>query len=210
MTQQIRNKLSIGRQEYFILAATNTEQLSFRNFCLKIRPSMLSTANYAGYHCTFAVIGEYLYLKNLTVHTDSRVYPPLNGVIPNIDKYSQAVYEGVNIALSYTGELLIAADYIRELGQYQIRDESIKYRYVAKTKFFEGKKISFKNISEKLDKERNADKDILELMSKPFISLAEYFDNWINEELWKTTKAQAQDHQVQSHRSIFLNLWRQE
>ena len=206
MTQQIKKKLSIGEHDYFILAATNTGQISFRNFCLKIGPSMQSTANYAGYHCTFAVIEEQFFLKDLTVHTDSRVYPPLNSVIPNIDKYGQAFYEGVNIALSYTGELLVGADYIRELGKYQVRDESIKYRYVAKTKFFKGKQISFSNISKELDEKRQADKEILELMSKPFISLDEYFDNWINEELWKTTKAQAPNPQVQSHRSIFWNL----
>ena len=96
-----------------------------------ITPTMMSTGCYRGYVAEFSVIDEQLYLTALTVRSADDQYPEIDGVQPNKNgDYGNFRYEGLGVAVPFTGGLMIARDFIREMYVHMGFQKPTSYRTV--------------------------------------------------------------------------------
>jgi hypothetical protein len=113
-----------------------------------LEPQMLSTACYRGFICTYRVVDEGLYLEELRVglsHEQKQAInagkgPLLFGQKPHTgpDHHSRIMYSGLHSPVAFSGGLLLADGFMRELYVHMGFHPAWKFREVHELLFEEG------------------------------------------------------------------------
>jgi len=130
MTAQIADSVLYAASDW-ALAGINGEPLFDPNaFGFKLRSA--HTACWRGYVCTYSIRDDALLLETLTVATDGAP-PVLFGRPPRPEEKSlgfTACYEAVAHPVPFTGGLLLARGFLRELYVHMGFHPAWKYRHV--------------------------------------------------------------------------------
>ncbi len=139
MTAQINDTFSY-RGEAHELVGIKGEGL-FDPAKLGIRCTMMHTACWRGYIAAYAVEEEELRLASLEIQlADASDVQPILGASPTrVTEYGRATYERIGVRLPFTGGILLAQDFIRELYVHMGFHPAWKYRVVHELTFEEGR-----------------------------------------------------------------------
>jgi len=83
-----------------------------------IEPTMMHTGCYRGYYATVEVTGGRLVLQSLTVSSRGGDFPVINGVQPEMEHETRAVYSELDLKLPFSGALIAARDFDRRHYQH--------------------------------------------------------------------------------------------
>src|SRR5262245_49494675 len=144
MTAQISDKLRYGHKEFSLVGVRGSGLFSPKEHGME--PHGSSSACWRGYVCRYGVTRDTLLLKALYINLrrtfglvkpkgkvmDEASPPLLNGVSrtrPDSDDFDSH-YRNVNLPIPFTGGLLIARDFVRELYVHMGFHPAWKYREV--------------------------------------------------------------------------------
>ncbi|MCP3167331.1 hypothetical protein [Myxococcus qinghaiensis] len=157
MTAQISDTL-IFREQEFVLAAASGEGL-FEPPQHGLAPEMISTACYRGYWCTYEVIAESLRLQQLHIGLP----PPAaiaarHGKGPSLfeqlpvysEQFHCIAYRNLSAPVPFTGGLLLAADFVRELYVHMGFHPVWKFRRVYELLFEGGTLVQTRDCSSEM------------------------------------------------------------
>ena len=135
-----------------------------------LEPFMLHTGNWLGYHCRYAVHDGRLVLDQLEIGLNGRQLdearagrgPVLGGKVPvgQPDRPNGIAftYPDLGLPIAYSGKLLIANDFIRELYVHMGHHPAWKFERVTELQFADGVFERSEDVSERYAKMRaNAD-----------------------------------------------------
>lgn len=144
MTAQISDTI-LHHDINFAIAGTSSTPL-FDLTILPFKPVSLSSACWRGYVANYSFLEQRLYLNSLTVGL-----PPdwviraragksieLFGVLPKSDGDFSVLYEGFSLPMLWTGGLLLADGFIRELYTHMGFHPAWKYEHVREVIFDAG------------------------------------------------------------------------
>ncbi len=118
MTAQIQDRVLFRRRTYEVIGLEGKGPFDPRD--LGFLPEKISTACYAGFHCTFKIVRRRLLLSGLTVQDAERRYPAIDGANPTIEEYTdpegitvpcEATYRGLSRPLDFSGRLRLARSF---------------------------------------------------------------------------------------------------
>ena len=147
MTAQIDDAFHLEGMKYSLAGISEGDL--FDPALLDIKPVGTCTACWRGYQAVFGIADNRLVLKSLHVnlYTETKPYlriegPPINGVVPTdsrreLDWFNNH-YDEINYHLEYTGGLLIANDFIRDLYVHMGFAPAWKYKNVRELVFLDG------------------------------------------------------------------------
>jgi hypothetical protein len=171
MTAQISDSIKFHDRQ-FVIAAVSDQGL-FQPQSYGIESVVISTACWRGFHCSYEIINDQLYLMNVHLATQAmdslgvrygKVHgPQLFGQLPEISKQEGCwFYHDLNQLISYTGGLLIADNFIRELYVHMGFNPAYKYQTVYELIFETGHLINYEDRSARMAdfRERNAAKPL--------------------------------------------------
>ena len=156
MTAQAQDSLLYLGERHMLAAFSDGEP--FSPIDAGYRPVAASTACWRGYLCGYEVKDEILQLRDLWVNHQPdeapitrRMQPPdLNGIAAVRDEKSYHGdwhFSGVGLPLAYTGGLVIARDFIRELYVHMGFHPAWKYLHVHELLFEQGKLVEARDVS---------------------------------------------------------------
>jgi hypothetical protein len=169
MTAQVSDIVSYGGSQLHLAAYSNGEPFDPVKYGYK--PVMASTACWRGYLCEYKIENQQLYLDKLHINhqesdtpfSQAKPPPKLNGSDASIAKRSHIgrwLFENVGLAIDYTGGLVVAQGFIRDLYVHMGFHPAWKYEEVyelifEKGKFKEGIDLSSKmtDIRQKIESE---------------------------------------------------------
>jgi hypothetical protein len=145
MTAQI-NDTCFHRKIKYSVAGISGSRL-FEPASIGIKPVSMSSACWRGYVANYSIIDDNLNLTSLHIgfsqHDAIRARagkgPLLFGVFPTPDQFSGFVYEGIQAPVPFTGGLLIANDFFRELYVHMGFHPAWKYKDVREVIFDAGR-----------------------------------------------------------------------
>jgi hypothetical protein len=148
MTAQINDIFRYEGTAYAVAGISEGELFNPATFGM--RPAMASTACWRGYQAVFALRDAELVLADLHVNLlqegegfRRKAGPAINGVPPtDIEEKSHFFnnhYEGLNLPLDYSGGLLLADGFIRELYVHMGFHPAWKYERVIELVFANGR-----------------------------------------------------------------------
>ncbi len=192
MTGQINDSLIFQGRDFSIAAVDGGEL--FKPHQYGITPGFGTTACYRGYFCSYEVVENALQLKQLIVSIYSqpldririkygkKQIPVLLGITPSIkpNSISQivsshcAIYDEIYAPIKFTGNLLVATDFIRNLYVHLGFQAAYKYREVYELVFDKGF----------LTQSINRSQEMAEIREK-IISLSQDCDIWKLDINWK-------------------------
>ena len=147
MTAQINDTFRHRNTEYSVAGISDGEL--FDPAILDLNPAMASTACWRGFQVVYSVLETHLVVADLHVNLleDGEGYhrkqgPTINGVIPTGSKrkhdFFNNHYDGLNYHLEYTGGLLLADGFIRDLYVHMGFHPPWKYKTVIELVFENG------------------------------------------------------------------------
>jgi hypothetical protein len=171
MTAQISDSVRYRGRD-FSIAGVNGEGL-FDPASVGLKVVMMSTACYRGFYCTYAVVEDALLLDRLTVGFNGHDRelaergegPRLFGKLPTREQrdcqvvnsktkriepskyWSDFHYDGLAAPVSFTGGLLIGADFIEEMYVHMGFHPAYKFRDVHELVFDKGKLVKAVDVS---------------------------------------------------------------
>jgi hypothetical protein len=157
MTAQIPDRLVLDERTYAVAGAEGEGLFDPAAFGLS--PAGTCTACWRGYVCQYGIADERLILDRLEVSLKrleggdflSRRGPAINGVEPVAPEGEHAffnnVYERLGLPLDFTGELLIADDFIQELYVHMGFHPAWKYETVLELSFDAGRLLAVRDVS---------------------------------------------------------------
>lgn len=111
MTAQISDIFVLDGLEYQILGVGDS-LVDPDDFGIK--PVMMHTACYRGFHSTFLLDGC-IRLTRMIVRNSSGVYPDIDGISPSVETASKiATYDGLAHPIRYSGRLALGKDFLPE------------------------------------------------------------------------------------------------
>lgn len=118
MTAQIPNTVMIRKKVYDIIGLERGAL-----FCPEdhgFRPSMIHSGCYDGFYARYTISRKRLILDRLTIYSEDKTYPVLNGAAPKPSRqeYGCMVYNNVNLQISYTGAIRLGRDL---MPRYSVR-----------------------------------------------------------------------------------------
>ncbi len=117
MTAQITDIYYYKTRQYNIVAMSDKPDFHPRNLGLDV--SCNNTACWRGYWCEYEISEDIIFLEKLFVNTVDGKYPDINGIRVNkkSDEYrGHRAYEGLSMAINYTGKILLGDERILEYG----------------------------------------------------------------------------------------------
>jgi hypothetical protein len=160
MTTQISDTFRHRKMAYVIAAQSANEKL-FNPTTLGLKPQTASTSCWCGYYLVYSVHQNHLVVANLYVNlfeTGGRYVrvqgPKINNVTPTISKSKNSDfnnrYNRLNYRLEYTGGLLLACDFIKELRDEVGSLSPWRFKTVIELVFTKGELIKEIDRSEKI------------------------------------------------------------
>jgi|GEM_PF-3674719 hypothetical protein len=76
------------------------------------RPTMIHSGCYDGFYARYHIDHKCLILDRLTIYSEDKAYPVLNGATPKPSRqgYGCMVYDNVNLHIAYTGAIRLGRD----------------------------------------------------------------------------------------------------
>jgi len=108
---------------------------------LGLYPMPVCTASWSGHRKYYSIIDSQLVLSGLDINlgeSQAKTAPTINGVSATYDADNllfNSHYEGINLRLTYSGKLLIAAGFIAELYDHMGFHPSWKFKIVHELEF---------------------------------------------------------------------------
>jgi hypothetical protein len=155
MTAQIPDTVEYGKDVYAIAGGRGEGLFSPADH--GIEPAMISTACWRGFLCRYRIEEEELRLAGLEVGLPDGK-PDGIGALPALfgrkaawaeDRYC-AVYEDLGVSVLFTGELLLARDFIEELYVHMGFHPAYKYREVLKVRHDKGRLMEIRDLSKNM------------------------------------------------------------
>jgi hypothetical protein len=145
MTAQI-NDTCFHRKIDFAVAGISGDGL-FDPATIGIEPVSMSTACWRGYVAHYSICDGELFLTSLhiglpqddAIRARAGKGPELFGVLPIADRFSGFLYEGFQSPISFSGGLLLAHDFIRDLYVHMGFHPAWKYKDVREVIFDAGR-----------------------------------------------------------------------
>ncbi|HPP78917.1 MAG TPA: hypothetical protein PLA23_11925, partial [Methanospirillum sp.] len=150
MTSQIPDSIIWKTNKYEILGFENADDETglFDPKKYGLTPSMMHTACYRGFYCTYIIEEDMLYLNTLCVNDKYGHYPPIHGIDAAPGRYDAFEYTGLHIHIPYTGVLRIGTDFKPEHYIHMGFQKPSAYGTVWDMRCVFGKVVEMKNISE--------------------------------------------------------------
>lgn len=154
MTAQVSDSFIHHGETYAVAGVSGTGL--FDPTAHDLQPTMLSTACWRGFVCTYAVAGDQLALTRLGIGilepgTQERLTgdgPERFGVHPRFDRWEGHIYEPISVPVAFTGGLLIARDFVQDLYVHMGFHPAWKYQEVHELVFADGRLQSCDDRSE--------------------------------------------------------------
>lgn len=139
MTTQIGDIYKYDKVQYTCLEVSN--KAPFNPWDYGFQPSEYITSCIRGFWCEYEIADNRLILQKLHIHDANDYYPMLNGVSisPTERIFGHQTYNHLNIALPYTGKVLLAAEYIEEYWTNKGYEWPYGYRKLCSLEFDDGK-----------------------------------------------------------------------
>ena len=141
MTAQFNDIFRYQNKE-FAVAGISAGEL-FQPDIFDLHPIPASTACWRGYVAVYAISDSHLVLDELSVNLQERPGPAINGVMPEepTGRFGlfNNLYRNLNYRFNYTGGLLIADEFIRELYVHMGFHPAWKYKTVFELIFADGR-----------------------------------------------------------------------
>jgi len=118
-------------------------------------PVMLDTGCYRGFYCTYELTDTVLYLRRMTLREGGENYLPINGILPEKEKY-QTTYHNLSVEVPFTGKLRLAKDLIPGLYIHMGYQKPTAFKTVYDVTLADGKVVDIKDRSEEMEKKRGA------------------------------------------------------
>jgi hypothetical protein len=173
LTAQFPNTVILEKKKFTIAGFTNSGLITPKMFGLK--PIVSSTACWRGFITTYKIDDESNFiLEELLVKTEKKDEAiEINGIqskspTNKFDKMSfNRFYEKINLKVNYSGFILIATNFIKELYVHMGFHQAWKYETVFEIEVDKGKVISIVDLSEKISKIRKSIKEQKEKKTPP-------------------------------------------
>jgi hypothetical protein len=128
---------------------------------LGLTPRMLSTANWRGYTCEYAVEGDRLVLSTLRIGVSDEDAARAGGEGPLVDGRAatkrigiESWYEELGLPLPFSGSLTLGRDFIQELYVHMGFHPAWKFRSVVELRFRDGVLDSADDVSDRYARRR--------------------------------------------------------
>ena len=170
MTAQISDSFLLDDQEYAIVGVNGSGLFDPQE--LGVTPMASISGCWRGYLCQYKLRDRRLFLHELQLSLaaqdvrEGQRYlelvdfegPVINGVSPKFpksgDQLLNNLYENLNLAMAFTGGILIGVDFIRELYVHMGFHPAWKYRSVFELIFEGGKVLATRNVSRQAEQLR--------------------------------------------------------
>lgn len=153
MTAQITDSFIFQGDRYSLIGIEGSSLVSPRQFGMI--PEMISTGCYRGFHATYELTNEALFLRDLTLREMLGNYLPINGVEPEKEDY-QATYRNLRIEIPFTGKIRLAKDFIPELYIHMGFQKPTAFKTVLDITLKDGIIIKIRDRSEDMERKRGA------------------------------------------------------
>ena len=159
MTAQVPDSLIYNSVSYSIVGLKGEGLPSPLDF--NLMPVSPSTANWRGFIMTYTILERHLLLHEMqvTVEDTKGKHPVINEVNPEIKKDGRIrlTYKNLKLHTKFTGEILIAKDFIGSMYVHMGFQSPLSFETVIEVKFEEGVLIKLRNISNKMNNLRKND-----------------------------------------------------
>jgi len=174
MTAQAQDYVTFKRTRYQLLGIgtkdQESDQILFDPIEFGLKPTMMSTGCYRGFHCTYRITGGMIYLENLKVRDANKSYPSINNVSPVLegsikgDGHSGS-YSDIRLALPFTGRLRLAKGHNEAYHRNMGFQETVSFKKVIDLVFENGCVVSEEDVSENLRLLRSVQSIVKEYLS---------------------------------------------
>ena len=156
MTGQISDSFLYEGEVYSLVGYDKGEPFTPLDY--DILPKAPHTACWRGFVLYYKLDNKTLLLQDMQLNADEA--KEINGVKPKKTEESiKFHYQDLNLKLDYTGKLLIARDFIKEMYVHMGFQRASSYRKVVELKFKNGELLETNDLSEKMKKRRKEDSD---------------------------------------------------
>jgi len=159
MTAQIPDTFLFKGEEYSLIGIQGGDLASPEKFGME--PLMISTACYRGFYGTYELTEEALYLRALTIREKNGNYLPIEGIEPVKEDY-QATYRRLSVAVSFTGKIRLAKDFIEELYIHMGYQKPTAFKTVLDISMKDGRVVDINDRSQEMERKRGAFKKYYE------------------------------------------------
>ena len=147
MKAQIPNTMTFRGSIYEIIGLSQNILFCPEDF--GFRPAMIHTGCYDGFYGHYRIARKNLFLDRLTIFSEDRAYPVLNGSYPrqSREEYGCMVYDGIRLLIPFTGSVRLGRGFI---CRYYVRlgyQKPSGYRTVIDCSFKHGVLVHFINRS---------------------------------------------------------------
>ena len=151
MTGQMSDDFLYQNEKYVLAGVSGTGLFNPEDY--DMFPYSSCTACWRGYLVSYAIVNDKLVVQTLDVNL--RETKKLNGKKPKKGKdHFKFTYPKLNLELDFTGTLMIAKDFIREMYVHMGFQRPMTYRRVYELKFENGRFISERDLSEAMAERR--------------------------------------------------------
>jgi hypothetical protein len=158
MTGQIPDLVEYNGIEYTLVGYKGKKLFSPLDYDMK--PKMSSTACRRGFVVKYSCNNDSLIVEKLEINVEeAREINGVKGIRIKGEPYGfQYCYENLNLEIPFSGKLLIATDFIKEMYKHMGFQQAMAFKKVFELNFKEGKLISTKDISSEMEKKRKKNK----------------------------------------------------
>jgi hypothetical protein len=159
MTAQISDTFIYNGEEYRLIGIEGEGLATPQDFGMK--PVAIHTACWRGYHSTYKITDDGIFLKEMTLSENKGNYKPINDVAPIIEEH-QATYTNINLSVSFTGRMRLAKGFIWDLYIHQGFQKPSAFKTVIDLKFEDGRLVETKDRSKEVEEIRGRFKESYE------------------------------------------------
>jgi hypothetical protein len=146
MTAQMHDSILWNDQKFSIVGVHGDDLFHPKDF--NLHPFSTVTSCWRGYVCEYKIIDNQLVLNTLKANHEGRG-PAIHGMEPLFSKgMFNNVYNRLNLAMDFTGEILAGEKFIRELYVHMGFHPAWKYETVYELSLSQGQVLDTRDISE--------------------------------------------------------------
>lgn len=155
MSGQRHDACLFNHELYVVTWVENAPLFSPRDFGFRPSFNAWRTDCVCGFHCTYGIGSNGLFLLRFVIHAEDGQYPALEGVAARFDEDESAyVFAPLRKQLDYSGKLRIAKGLIHDLYVHGGYQEEIAFENVFEFEFRVGKVVSGRGISKQIARQR--------------------------------------------------------
>ena len=162
MTQQAKPHLYFHEQEYLIIKISDKYAFSdfFNPKDYGFSPFCTDTSCWSGFKCQYSILDNNLFITNVEINESTEFKPLLFGREPLIlenwgnGKKCKLFYRNVKHPIPYTGDFIIATNFINRPGRKRYNPFYLNYEIILQLTFENGRLTATINHSDSLEEVR--------------------------------------------------------